>query len=156
MRVYTLRREQWLPVSLDRVFEFFSDAANLERITPDWLRFRILVMPAHMTEGARIKYRLEWHGIPMNWLTEVVEWNPPRGFADLQLEGPYALWLHTHRFERSGAGTNIVDLVRYALPLGVLGQAAHDIRVRRDIEQIFDFRQTRIVSLLAPGGQGRG
>ena len=154
MRVYTLRREQWIPVPISRVFEFFSNAANLEQITPEWLRFRALVMPARMTEGARIRYRIQWHGIPLPWLTEIVEWNPPRGFADLQLEGPYALWLHTHRFEPSGAGTNIVDVVRYALPLGIIGRAAHDFRVQRDLEKVFDFRQKRIRSLLGPDAQG--
>ncbi len=153
MQVYTLRREQWIPASTDRVFEFFSAAANLEQITPKWLRFQVLVMPARMMEGARIRYRLRWHGIPLRWLTEIVEWNPPHGFADLQLEGPYAFWLHTHRFEPTRSGTNIVDVVRYALPLGVLGRAAHHLGVRRELEEVFDFRAQHIASLLLPSAR---
>jgi ligand-binding SRPBCC domain-containing protein len=153
MQIYTLRREQWIPVTAGRVFDFFSEAANLEQITPKWLRFQILEAPARMTEGARIRYRLKWHGIPVRWLTEIVEWNPPHGFADLQLEGPYALWLHTHRFEPSRDGTNIVDVVRYALPFGIIGWAAHSLKVRQDLEDVFDFRARRIAALLAPGAR---
>ena len=41
MKVHCLRREQFLPISLDEAWPFFSTPRNLEAITPDFLRFRI-------------------------------------------------------------------------------------------------------------------
>ena len=90
---YLLEREQWVPASLDQVFRFFSDAANLELLTPAWLRFQILTpQPIHMSPGTWIDYRLHWHGIPMRWRTEITVWQPPHAFEDMQLKGPYKLW----------------------------------------------------------------
>ena len=84
---------------LDNVFAFFADAANLERITPPWLKFRILTPGSiEMAAGAQISYQIKWHVARMSWLTEIVEWEPPLRFTDVQLRGPYSLWRHTHSF----------------------------------------------------------
>jgi hypothetical protein len=42
----------------------------------------------------------------------------------------------------------MLDVVRYALPLGPLGELARRLFVARDLEAIFDFRARRIVELL--------
>jgi len=98
--------------------------------------------------GARIRYRMSWHGIPMNWTTEIRRWDPPTGFADAQLQGPYQLGHHTQRFESHRGGTRMTDVVRCRLPLGII-RAVHSIKVRRDIGKIFDYRLQRINELLA-------
>jgi ligand-binding SRPBCC domain-containing protein len=78
----------------------------------------------------------------VSWLTVIQEWDPPHRFVDEQLSGPYALWRHTHTFSADGAGGTIMrDEVRYALPLGGLGELAHRLVVRSDLERIFDFRE---------------
>lgn len=144
-RFHTLRREQWLPRPLEEVFAFFSDARNLGEITPSWLGFRILSPSSiRIAAGAKITYRLSWHGIPMNWTTEIRRWDPPTGFVDAQLQGPYQLWHRTHRFESHRGGTRMTDVVRYRLPLGIIGRAVHSLKVRRDIGKIFDYRLQRI------------
>src|SRR5689334_13428786 len=128
---YVLQREQWIPRPLEEVFAFFADAGNLEAITPAWLGFRILTpRPIVMRPGAHIRYQLGWHGIPLRWLTEIETWEPPHEFVDVQLQGPYRLWHHTHRFEAADGGTVMRDVVRYALPLGLLGRFAHALLVR--------------------------
>lgn len=43
------------------------------------------------------------------------------------------------------------DTVRYALPLGPLGQAARRALVARDLARIFDFRAQAVARLLAAG-----
>jgi ligand-binding SRPBCC domain-containing protein len=140
-----LRREQWVPRPLDEVFAFFSDAGNLEKLTPSWLGFQILTPgPIRIAAGTRLRYRLRVHGIPLSWITEIRRWEPPFRFIDVQLSGPYRLWHHTHRFEAFQGGTRMTDIVRYRLPFGILGRAVRALKVRRDIERIFDYRFERI------------
>ncbi|HEX8924874.1 MAG TPA: SRPBCC family protein [Terriglobales bacterium] len=148
-RQYLLLREQWIDAPLEEVFEFFSQARNLDRITPPWLNFKILQAPDVIHEGALIYYRLAWHGIPMRWTTRIEEWRPPYRFVDLQLRGPYRLWHHTHSFESKDGGTLMRDSLRYAIPLGVLGHFAAGWRVSPDVERIFDYRREQIRSMFA-------
>jgi ligand-binding SRPBCC domain-containing protein len=148
---YVLEREQLLPVGVDEAFAFFGDAANLQRITPAWLHFRVVTpAPIAMAPGTLIEYRLRLHGLPLRWLTRIEAWEPGVRFVDVQLRGPYARWHHTHEFESRGAETLMRDRVRYALPLGPLGRAAHAVLVRRDLERIFAFRHAAVAAQLAP------
>lgn len=150
MRTHVLQRAQHLPGTPEEVFRFFADAFNLERITPPWLRFRVLTpAPVEMRAGTLLEYRLRLHGLPVRWLTRIDAWEPPHRFVDLQLRGPYRLWHHTHTFEPDGDGTLMRDVVRYALPLGPLGAGAHAAFVRRDVARIFDFRRAEVERLLA-------
>ena len=149
MPFHTLRRRQWIPRPIDEVFAFFSDAWNLEEITPSWLGFRILTPGAiQIAEGTRIRYRLRLHGIPVGWTTEVRQWKPPNRFVDVQIHGPYRLWHHTHRFEAKAGGTLMTDIVRYRLPLGIIGWIVHRLKIRRDVERIFDYRAQHIREVL--------
>jgi ligand-binding SRPBCC domain-containing protein len=150
MTIYRLNRELWIPRPLPAVFEFFSRADNLERITPPWLLFRILTPgPIEMRKGVTIAYGLRMRGIPLRWLTEIESWNPPFEFVDVQAKGPYKLWRHTHRFSEVAGGTLITDEINYALPFGLLGRLVHHIQVARDLSQIFDYRAHQVRKLLA-------
>ncbi len=156
-RIHTLSREQRLPGAPDEVFDFFADARNLEAITPPLLGFELLTPdPIAMRAGTFLRYRLKVRRIPLRWLTVISEWDPPRRFVDEQLSGPYAQWHHTHSFEPGGEGETVMrDVVRYALPLGVLGEIAHRLVVRADLERIFDYRARRVPELLRERGAVR-
>ena len=131
-----------VPSVVDDVFPFFADAANLEAITPPWLRFRIdTPLPITMQTGSVIDYRLRLHGIPIRWRTEISDWDPPHRFTDQQLKGPYQLWKHTHTFETTSNGTNVVDNVDYIVPGGRL---IDRLFVRPDLRKIFTWRQQQI------------
>jgi ligand-binding SRPBCC domain-containing protein len=147
---YLLEREQDLPVGIEEAFAFFAEAANLEAITPPWLHFAITTpTPIRMGEGTLIRYRLRLHGIPVRWMTEIVSWDPPHGFVDRQIRGPYRLWHHTHAFTALDDGrTRMVDRVRYAQRLGPLGGLAQRLLVARDLDRIFDYRRKRIGELI--------
>jgi ligand-binding SRPBCC domain-containing protein len=148
MKFHTLRREQWIARPIHEVFAFFADAHNLETITPPWLGFRILSTSAPaVSTGTEIRYRLRLHGMPIHWRTEIRQWNPPNRFVDVQRSGPYKLWHHTHLFESHGNRTKMVDVVRYRLPFGILGRIVHAVKVRRDVQTIFDYRRQRIAEL---------
>ena len=140
MRTYQLNREQWLPRPVDEVYSFFSRPENLQVITPPWLDFRMVETPESLAAGSLIRYRLRWRWVPIRWTTEVCEWNPPNGFVDRAVSGPYALWNHEHRFEAHDGGTTMRDRVTYALPFGWVGRLVHGAVVKRDVERIFDFR----------------
>jgi len=151
--VYVLEREQLVRAPEAAVFAFFSDPANLEALTPRWLGFRILTpQPVEMREGARIDYRLSLAGVPLRWRTRIAAHEPGRGFVDVQERGPYALWEHSHAFEPTGRGVLVRDRVRYALPFGLLGRAAHGLWVHSALARIFDFRFQRVRHLLDERG----
>lgn len=149
MIVHRLERRQHLRVPLDRVFAFFAEAHNLERITPPWLRFSILgAEPSEVRTGTVIPYRLRLHGIPLVWVSQIEQFESGRLFVDRQLIGPYRQWIHRHEFEADGDHTVVRDEVRYELPLGRLGAAAMPL-VRRDVRRIFGYRQRTIERLLS-------
>jgi ligand-binding SRPBCC domain-containing protein len=148
--VHVLERSQRLAVPLEQAFELYSEARNLERITPPWLGFRVTTpAPIEMREGALIEYRLKLHGAPVRWRTRIAVWEPPLRFVDVQLRGPYALWEHTHTFARDDEGAVVIgDRVRYALPLGPLGELAYAAFVKRDLRRIFDYRAQAVAEWL--------
>ena len=152
-RVHRLERSQLVARPRKEVFAFFADAANLEAITPAFLRFRIVTpAPIEMRAGAHIEYALSLFGIPLRWRTRITEWEPGVRFVDEQERGPYALWRHTHEFESMGGSTLVRDLVEYAIPLGPLGCVARAVFVRRALDRIFDFRREAIRQRLEDGG----
>lgn len=149
MRSHVIRREQVLPGTPDQVFPFFADARNLEAITPPLLRFEV-VTPGDipLRVGTLIQYRLTLHGVGVNWLTSIQDWDPPHRFVDVQVRGPYALWHHVHEFEPHPDGTLMRDVVHYAIGFGPIGELARRAFVARDVEAIFDFRRDAVVARL--------
>ena len=148
MTTYVLEREQLVPRPRSEVFAFFEDAGNLERITPPFLRFRIVTpRPIAMHEGTLIDYRLSLFGLPFSWRTRIEVYEPRVRFVDMQIKGPYTLWRHTHTFDDVPGGTLMKDRVEYAIPLGPLGAAARAMFVRRTLERIFDYREATIAEI---------
>jgi ligand-binding SRPBCC domain-containing protein len=145
---YVLEREQTVPRPRSEVFAFFSDARNLERLTPSTLRFAILTpQPIAMRAGAVIDYSLKLMGVPFRWRTVIELFEPESRFIDVQASGPYALWRHLHEFVDVPTGTLIRDRVEYELPLGPLGALARRLFVRRQLDHIFDYRRRTITAL---------
>jgi ligand-binding SRPBCC domain-containing protein len=144
--VYRLERVTFIPRRRDEVFSFFSEAHNLERITPPFLKFHILTPgPIVMRAGTLIEYELTLHGLRMRWKTLIEEFVEGEYFVDVQLKGPYKVWRHRHGFEDVDGGTRMTDRVDYELPFGLLGRLARWLFVRRQVEGIFDYRNEVIV-----------
>ena len=138
MRIHEFSSEIWLARPIEEVFDFFSDAANLDSITPPWLSFRTITrQPIEMHAGTVIDYKLRVRGFPVWWRTEITEWEPPYHFLDEQIRGPYRLWIHAHEFQSRNGGTLVCDNVRYAVPLDWL---VHRLIVRPDVQRIFSYR----------------
>lgn len=146
---YRLEQTQQINKSLVEVFAFFSDASNLEALTPSFLRFRILTPGViEMRTGACIDYSLSLFGIPVRWRTRITDWVPGVRFVDEQERGPFAIWRHTHAFEAVGKAVLMRDTVEYAPPFGLLGRVAHFLFVKRMVNRIFAFRREAIRNLL--------
>jgi len=143
--VYLLLTDVLLPVPLDRVFAFFADAGNLERLTPPWLHFHVLTpQPITMAEGIRINYRLRLRGLPLRWQSEITAWEPPHRFVDEQRRGPYRVWQHEHVFAARAEGTLVTDRVRFASWGGAFVMRG---LVAPDLRRIFSYRQEQLVSI---------
>ena len=144
MPIHVLHRTQTLAITREEAWQFFSDPRNLARITPPKLGFQIVTpdLPARIYAGLMIQYRVRpLLGIPMIWLTEITHVTEGHYFSDEQRVGPYALWHHEHWFHDAGSGAvELQDRVTYKLPGGRLSEPAHALVVRRQLNEIFNYR----------------
>jgi ligand-binding SRPBCC domain-containing protein len=148
---FRLETVQILRQPIDRIFEFFADAFQLETLTPRWLRFIVLTpAPIVIRAGTLIDYRLRLHGIPVRWQSRISVWEPPFRFVDEQVRGPYRRWHHEHVFESTEQGTRCRDIVDYEVPGGRL---IDNWLVRPDLLKIFAYRQQRLRELFPEMGQ---
>lgn len=134
--------EQFIPYEIDKIFDFFSNHENLEKITPAMLNFHTEKMSTPRVElGTLIDYKLKIRGIPIHWRTLIRQWDKPVQFIDTQLKGPYKYWSHTHRFSKVKNGTLMVDEVRYKVPLSEIGNLVAGSFVEKDVSKIFAYRR---------------
>ena len=147
MRVRNFQSQLWLPQSRDKVFAFFSDAQNLDLITPPWLHFRTITpYSGEMRPGMLMDHRLRLHGFPLRWRSKITDWDPPARFVDEQVRGPYRLWIHEHRFEERNNGTLVRDHVCYAV---LFDSLIHRLFIQPDIERIFRYREKKLREIFA-------
>ena len=132
MADYIVESRMWLPKPRADVFAFFTDPANLSRLSPPWLGVRPVGPPHALAAGAWFDLAIAWRGVPFRWRMFIREYDPPFRFLDVQVRGPYARWEHRHLFLAEANGTTVEDRIVYRLPLGPLGRlAAHPRRAAR-------------------------
>jgi ligand-binding SRPBCC domain-containing protein len=146
MKLYCLKRSQCLPISLKEAWHFFSQPLNLPQITPPWLEFKLTCnVPENMYAGMLITYRLKpLPGIPITWISEITHVRKPEFFVDEQRSGPYQLWHHQHFFRPTENGTEVCDIVHYALGLGPLNSLVNRLVVQPKLNSIFEYRQGKL------------
>lgn len=150
MKTYGLETRLWLPHDRATIFDFFSNPHNLDRLTPPWLKFRVLSpITVEMRQGTRLDYQLRIHGMPIRWQSEISAWDPPNYFVDRQIKGPYSLWLHEHRFVEEHGGTWVEDRVEYAAFGGRLVQR---YLIGPDLDRIFQYRHKALEELFSVAG----
>jgi ligand-binding SRPBCC domain-containing protein len=144
MKIYTLTKKQFLPITLDEAWAFFSTPINLKKITPEYMGFNILtdLGDGKMYPGQIIHYIVTpVLGIPMRWTTEITHVIDRKYFVDEQRFGPYSFWHHQHWFREVDGGVEMTDIVSYGIPMGFLGQIANTIFVQSKLQEIFDYRE---------------
>ena len=142
-KVYSLKTIQTIPAPLEKVWQFFSNPANLKDITPGNLGFKVI--SSHHGEkiyaGQIIEYKVSpVLGIPLYWMTEITYMEEGKYFVDEQRFGPYSLWHHQHHFKAIDGGVEMTDIVHYKVPFGILGDIAQRLFVKQQLKTIFDFR----------------
>ena len=147
---HEIKIEQWVPQPLNKTFSFFKEAKNLEKITPEFLKFKVLNQSTPKIQGGTIlNYRISLHGCPMKWQSKIKDWEPDHKFSDIQLKGPYSHWYHTHEFEEKKDGTLIKDHVLYKIPFGILGDLIVGKWIRKDLQLVFNHRAKVINNIMA-------
>ena len=149
MKLNEINSEQFINIKIQNVFDFFSKPENLQEITPKRLGFNIITPgPIEMEKGTVIDYYIKISYIPIRWRTIITNYNPPYKFVDQQIKGPYSFWHHTHTFSKLNGGTLIKDNIKYLVPFGIIGKIINKIWIKRDLENIFDYRKNKIKILL--------
>lgn len=149
MKIYTLHTKQNLPISLEEAWNFLSNPRNLKTITPDYMGFHILSGDDRpMYPGQIIQYIVTpLLGIKTQWVTEITHVQHHEYFVDEQRYGPYSLWHHKHFIKKIAGGIEMEDIVHYKLPMGFLGQWLHPFLVQPKLNEIFAYRQQKLIEL---------
>jgi len=149
MKIYTLHKKQKLPISLKEGWAFLSNPKNLKIITPDYMSFDILSgAEKPMFAGQIIQYLVTpMLGIKTKWVSEITHFKEYEYFVDIQLYGPYALWHHKHFIKPIKNGVEMIDIVDYKIPFGIIGQWVHPILVAPKLKEIFEYRKTALINL---------
>ncbi|MEP7264509.1 MAG: SRPBCC family protein [Bacteroidota bacterium] len=145
----TLVQEQFLPISIEEAWDFFSHPNNLNAITPPHMLFNLLTeLPDKMYEGLEIKYKVApVLNIPLTWITKITLLNEPHCFSDEQIEGPYKVWKHEHHFKSVDGGVIMKDILNYDIGKGWIGNIAGKIFVHNKVKEIFEFRKKKLEEL---------
>jgi ligand-binding SRPBCC domain-containing protein len=142
-KVYSIKTVQVLPISLEKAWDFFSSPANLAEITPKNLGFNIISKHhgEKMYAGQIIEYKVSpVLGIPLYWMTEITHVEQHKFFVDEQRFGPYRMWHHQHHFKEVPGGVEMTDIVHYKLPFWFLGDITNSVFVKKQLNDIFDYR----------------
>ena len=150
MKLYQLKTSQKLSISVETAWKFFSNPANLSKITPPWLNFEVRTdLSEKMYAGMVITYLVRpLLNIPQTWVTEITHVNEPNYFVDEQRFGPYKMWHHQHIFTKAENGGVIMeDIVSYVVPFGFLGRVANTFIISKKINEIFNYRKEVLVKM---------
>jgi ligand-binding SRPBCC domain-containing protein len=147
--MYQLIRKQIVHTDLETCWDFFSNPSNLKLITPEYMGFDVKTeTPNIMYEGLILSYSVRpLLNIPMEWVTEITHVKDKSFFVDEQRIGPYKLWHHEHHFKEIDEGVEMIDIVSYEPPFGILGKIVHPFIIKPKLEEIFAFRFKKVDSI---------
>ena len=141
--LHTLQTTQFIKSDINTVWEFMSSPKNLATITPEYMQFEVLsdLGDGKMYPGQLIEYYVRpLLGIKLHWVTEITHVQELQFFVDEQRFGPYKFWHHKHFLKQVDGGVEMFDLVHYQLPMGLLGKLGNELLVKKQLQQVFDYR----------------
>lgn len=151
MNLQRLEYRQCLPLDPAKAWAFFSDPANLPRITPPELRFTITSpLPERVYPGLVVSYTITPFGPwRVDWVTEISHVVEPVCFVDEQRFGPYRFWHHQHHFLAVPGGVAMTDIVHYRLRWEPVSRLLAGVVASR-LSRIFAFRRQALEDLFGP------
>ncbi len=148
--IYELKASQTLPISIKDSWSFFSNPKNLKKITPNHMNFNILSDFNKMYEGQLIKYKVSpFPFFRVSWTTKITQVEEPYSFTDTQEKGPFTVWEHNHIFEKSDNGVIAYDIVKYKLPLGIIGRIFGSHLIKFQLNKIFEYRKNQLSNIFS-------
>lgn len=137
-----IKQEQFLPISIEEAWDFFTRPENLNKITPKEMVFEITSeLPERVYEGLIITYNIKpMLNIPLFWCTEITHIKEGAFFVDEQRKGPYHIWHHEHHFKSVDGGVMMTDILHYEIGKSVFGRLAGQLFVHKKVKQIFEYR----------------
>jgi ligand-binding SRPBCC domain-containing protein len=134
-----------LAASAEVMFEFHSDPRNIVHVMPPTLKLVKLETDGPAQEGRLIDFECrDWGVIPMRWKCRWQKVQPPRVLVDEMLSGPFALFVHEHRFEPNPArGCVMHDTVTFAFGRSWWGKLISETGVRAYLHLLFAYRHAR-------------
>jgi uncharacterized protein (TIGR01777 family) len=141
---FALQVKQYIPKQIAEIWPFFSSETNLEKLTPTWLGFHVVGKnSAEIEEGTKISYKLNVHGIPLAWESQIIEWKSEQEFVDRQCKGPFKIWHHRHLFKKLAHGVQITDFIQFRLPFFPFSLPASEF-ILKDLKKIFSYRKIAV------------
>jgi uncharacterized protein (TIGR01777 family) len=123
------------------VFRWHSTPGALERLTPPWEPVKLVERTGGIEDGARVVLRMHMGPLSRRWVAEHRDYREGSSFRDVQIEGPFARWEHTHTFEPDGDDAcTLEDRIEYELPLGAPGRLVGGPTVRKRLNRLFSHR----------------
>lgn len=144
--LHSIFTEQVLKSNRQTIWNFISNPHNLAYITPSYMGFDIVgKVNAAMYPGQIIEYKVKpLMNIKLYWVTEITHVKEGHYFVDEQRFGPYAFWHHQHTISEVEGGIKMNDEVHYKLPLGALGKMVNGLLVKRQLDEIFNYRRQKL------------
>jgi len=141
-------KQSSIPEPVESVFAWHGRPGAIERLSPPWAPVRLIRRTGALEPGAEVDLELSpFWPFSFRWLARHTECEENRMFRDVQVEGPFARWTHTHRFTPDGVNACVLeDEVEYALPLGTLSSPLFDGMIRNRLEKIFACRHSTTIA----------
>ncbi len=149
--IYRLHNQQFLPISKEIAWRFFSAPQNLQKITPEELDFRMTSPDeGKVYLGQIITYTIRLNKVfKMNWVTEITGMIHENYFVDEQRFGPYKMWHHRHAFEEVEGGVLVTDIVHFKIPFSLIAPLAYRFFVKQNLKRIFNYRAEKLNEIVA-------
>jgi ligand-binding SRPBCC domain-containing protein len=149
-------KESRIAATPAEVFAFHEGAGALMKLTPPWEKVELVDGGESIRPGSRVVMKTWLGPLPLRWVAEHTEYEPGRMFADRQVSGPFARWIHHHWFLDDGrGGTLLRDDVEFDPPLGPLGRLLGGGFLRRKLQKLFDYRH-EITRQIVESGRSSG
>ncbi|MCI5065186.1 TIGR01777 family oxidoreductase [bacterium] len=138
-------KKSTISASQEELFRYHMSPGALHRLIPPWEDIQVLSQTTPgVTQGSEVQLQVPLGpGVAKVWHARHTELTAPESFTDQQLSGPFARWIHQHRFRAKDEKSELSDEIDYQLPLHPLSTLVADWFVQQKLERTFHFRHQR-------------